>query len=48
MTRWEREELAKALIYIGVRDKGILRIFSDFEGFSEEETKKQLAMLRSR
>ena len=48
MTRWEREELAKALIYIGVSDREILRRFRDFEDFSEKEIKKQLAVLRSR
>lgn len=47
MTNWEKEELAKALIYIGVSDREILRRFSDFEDFSEKETKKYLAILRS-
>lgn len=48
MIHWKREELAKALIYIGIHDKIILRLFNDFEDFSEEETKKHLTRLRNR
>ena len=48
MICWERKELAKALIYIGMSDREILRRFSDFEDFSEKEIKKHLAILRSR
>lgn len=44
----ERVALAKALIYIGVSDREILRRFREFEDFSEKETKKQLIMLRTR
>lgn len=47
-TNKERVELAKALIYIGVSDREIIRRFRDFDDFSEKETKKQLAMLRNR
>jgi hypothetical protein len=48
ITNNERVELAKALIYIGVSDREIMRRFRDFDDFSEKETKKHLAILRSR
>lgn len=47
-TNKTRVELAKALIYIGVSDREIIRRFRDFDDFSEKETKKQLALLRNR
>ena len=47
-TNKERIELAKALIYIGVNDREIIRRFRDFEDFSEKKTKEQLADLRNR
>lgn len=43
-----RVELAKALIYIGVSDREIIRRFRDFEDFSEKKTKEQLTDLRNR
>ena len=47
-TNKARAELAKALIYIGVSDREIIRRFRDFDDFSEKETKRQLDMLRNR
>ena len=47
-TNKERAELAKALIYIGVSDREIIRRFRNFDDFSEKRIKEQLVMLRSR
>lgn len=44
----ERVELARALIFIGVSDREIIRRFRDFEDFSEKKIKEQLTMLRNR
>ena len=48
MGHWEREALAKQLIYIGMSDKAIIRRFRDFDDFSETTIKQQLVALRSR
>jgi hypothetical protein len=48
MTNKERVELAKALIYIGVSDREIVRRFRDFDDFSEVKTRQQLTNLRNR
>jgi len=48
MVHWEREALAKQLIYIGVSDREIIRRFRDFDDFSEKRIRRQLSALRSR